>query len=167
MNSANPAQRLKRNVKRLLDEHHGGPSKRTRAGLAKALGVMPNGISTILKAPDVPHFKLRDLDKIAEYFGMPASQLIAEPGDALWELRPSEMRLIRMFREWPMEIQAGTLDLLTYFAALQPAEKALRRMLSKFRRLARADQDYVERTIDSLRRHSGGPDTVTPPAPER
>jgi hypothetical protein len=163
--SPNAAQRLKRNILRLLDEHSAGTTKRTRVGLAKALGVKPNGISTILGAPDVPHFKLRDLDRIAEYFGIPPAALIAEDGNVLWELRPSEMRLMRIWRQWPLDVQDATLFLLNYFAALEPAEKSIRRLLSKFRRLSKNDQDYVERTIDSLRRHTGGPDKGAGGAP--
>ncbi len=126
-----------------------------------------NGITQILNAEDVPHFKMRDLDRIAEYLGVPPAQLIAEDGNTLWELRPSEMRLIRIWRDWPLEIQQNALFMLSYFAGLAPAEKAVRRLLSKLRRLSRNDQDYIERTMDSLRRHSDGPSTAAHDVPEK
>lgn len=152
MSYENAAQRLKRNVRHLLDTHGEGPQKRTRAGLGKALDLKANGISTILNAEDVPHFKMRDLDKIAGYFGVPASMLIAEPGAELWELRPTEMRLMRIWREWPIEIQDAAMALLAYFASLSPAEKEVQRMLSKMRRLSKNDREYIDRTIEDVLR---------------
>jgi hypothetical protein len=160
------AQRLKRNVRRLLDEQRGlkGP-RRTISGLAGQLELKPNGVSTILKASGVPHFKLRQVDQIAEYFGVPPAVLIKEDDSNLVELTPSEMRLIRIWREWPREIQHHVLEMLAFFAALAPAEKQARRYLSKFRRLNRKDQDYVERTLDSLLRHTVEPGTAAPVVP--
>lgn len=169
MADLNAGQRLKRNVRRLLDEQRGrrqmGP-RRTQAGLAKALGVKQNAVSTVLNAEDIPHFKLRDLDRIAAYFQLPPAALIAEDGDALWELRPSEMRVLRLWREWPAEIQDAVLGMLSYFAALAPAEKRARRYLAQFRRLSKSDQEYVERTVDSLLRHTAGSGTARSDAPE-
>lgn len=168
MTPLNAAQRLKLNVRRLLADQRsvrGGP-RRTIAGLAKALGVKANGISTILKRPDVPHFKLRDLDDIAHYFGVPPAVLVKADTSALVELTPSEMALLRHWRAFPREVQDQLSALLTYFAGIAPDEKAMRRFVSKFRRLSQTDQEYVERTMDSLRRHTDERDTGAPPAPE-
>lgn len=161
------AQRLKRNVRRLLQQHKTGLPKhrKTITGLAAALDQKPNGISTILSADDVPHFKLRDLDQIAAYFGVTPASLVQAEGDALWEITPTEMRVLRLWREWPREVQDQVLSVLSYFAALAPSEKQSRRFLAKFRRLRRTDQEYVERTMDSLLRHIGGPDIAAPGAP--
>lgn len=163
----NAGQRVKRNIRRLLDEQRGikGP-RRTQSGLARALGNKQNAVSSVLSAADVPHFKLRELDVIAEYFGVTPATLIAQDGNELWELTPSEMRVIRLWREWPPEIQEAVLSILSYFAALSPAETMVRRYLSKFRRLRRRDQEYVERTVDSLLRHTAAPDTTVHDAHE-
>lgn len=165
----NAAQRLKRHIKRLLDEQRSskgaGGQRRTQAGLAKALGVKQNAVSAVITAADVPHFKLRELDVIAEYFGVPPSMLVAQDGDELWELTPSEMRVIRLWREWPMEVQELVLNMLTYFASLSPAEKQVRRYLSKFRRLSRRDQEHIERAVDALLRRTDEPDRLKFGAP--
>lgn len=167
MSVENAAQRVKRNVRRLLQQQRTGFPKhrKTITGLAAALDQKPNGISTILSADDVPHFKMRDLDKIAEYFGVPPAALVQAEGDALWELTPTEMRVLRLWRDWPREVQDQVLNVLSYFVALAPSEKQSRRFLSKFRRLRLTDQEYVERTMDSLLRHIGGPNTAAPGAP--
>ncbi len=163
----NAAQRVKRNIRRLLEQQKSGvpKHKKTISGLAAALDQKPNGISTILATDDVPHFKLRDLDEIARYFGIPPASLIQAQDDELWELTPTEMRVLRLWREWPREVQDQLLSVLSYFAALAPSEKQSRRFLAKFRRLQRRDQEYVERTMDSLLRHISGPSTGAPGVP--
>lgn len=159
----NAGQRLKRNVKRLIDEHRGQKGeKRTIAGLAAALDQKANGISTILKRSDVPHFKLRDLDTIAAYFGVPPAALIKEDGNAIFELTPTEMAVIRHWRALPRDVQMRLIEVLNYFAGVSPAEKQLRKFFGKYRRLSRADQAYLDRTMDSLLRHTAEPSTDTP-----
>jgi hypothetical protein len=97
-------------------------------------------------------FTLRQLDALAAYLEVPPAALLQTESSQLWELSRDEMVLVRMYREWPVDVREFVLGLISYFAGLSPMERELRRFYSKYRRLRRGDREYVERTIEELLR---------------
>ena len=110
-------ERVRRRVRELLDR-----PKRSQRKLAQALGVDHSELSRKLSNdPDKQRdFTLRQLDALAAYLEVPPAALLQDDASQLWELSRSEAMLVRLWREWPVDIQQFTMGLLSYFAGLSP-----------------------------------------------
>jgi transcriptional regulator with XRE-family HTH domain len=89
--------------------------------LAKACGNSDGWISGLLEGRQGLHWK--DFDRVAEKLGLSPSELVRYDDSELRELTPSEMRVLRHFREWPESIKHRWLDVLDYFAATAPDQE--------------------------------------------
>jgi len=94
-------ERLRRRLRVLLDERLPGGKIRQKRLCAFLQGRGDKSkseawLSNILKGRR--GVRLKDLDGIADFFAMPPGELIRNEGDALWELTPLEMAVIKRWR---------------------------------------------------------------------
>lgn len=95
-------------------------------------------ISGILKGSQGLSWKY--FDAVADTLGLAPSDLVRYDDAEVREVTPREMRLLRHYREWPVEMQERWLAMLDHFAATVP-DKDTARLL-----------DYIRATPRGLRR---------------
>jgi transcriptional regulator with XRE-family HTH domain len=149
-------ERVRLRTKELFDRERHKPRAyqcRTQAGLAKSLGIKPGTLSNALNGRDSHAIRLKHVDVIAEYFGVPPALLVTQPGNSLHELTPEESRLLTHWRDFPLDIQERVMSMFDYFAGLLPEEKEQRRWWVKVSRIRKpSDRRYIEQAIDDVLR---------------
>lgn len=149
-------ERVRLRTKALFDRERHKPrayQRRTQTGLAKKLGIEPGTLSNALNGRDSHAIRLKHVDVIADYFGVPPAALVTMQGNVLNELTPEEVRLIEHWRDFPVDIQDRIMSMFDYFAGLLPEEKEQRRWWIKISRIRKqSDRLYIEQAIDSVLR---------------
>lgn len=65
-------------------------------------------------------------DALAAVLELTPGELVRHDDEALWALRPTEVRLLEAFRQWPESIQEHFVAVIAFFAASKPdADSAL------------------------------------------
>ena len=132
--------RVRQQIKRLLEDRG-----RTQRALALALGHGDQWASNVLAGRQM--LSLRDLDRIALFFGVPPGELVRLQDDS-WELSPTEMRVVRGLRFLPPSVRDHYAILLDYTIGTTPDEIEL---LRRIRELDDESLRVVERWIDLKR----------------
>lgn len=105
--------RIRKRIRDRLDE-----LGMTARELAKACGNSDGWISGLLEGRQGLHWK--DFDQVAEKLRLLPSELVRYDDDDLRELTPTEMRLIRHFRECPETIKHRAMEVLDYLFERTP-----------------------------------------------
>jgi transcriptional regulator with XRE-family HTH domain len=149
-------ERVRLRTKELFDRERQRPKayqRRTQRGLAAKLGIEPGTLSNALNGRDSHAIRLKHVDVIADYFGIPAATLVTQVGNALQEVTPAEGRLLAHWRDFPLDIQERVMAMFDYFAGLLPEEKEQRRWWIKISRIRKpTDRLYIEQAIDDVLR---------------
>jgi transcriptional regulator with XRE-family HTH domain len=144
-------ERVRLRTKELFDRERHKPrayQRRTQKGLAGKLGIEPGTLSNALNGRDSHAIRLKHVDVIAEYFGVPPALLVMLPSNTLHELAPDEVRLIAHWRDFPLDVQERVMAMFDYFAGLLPEEKEQRRWWIKVSRIRKPVRSPVYRTGD-------------------
>jgi hypothetical protein len=120
---------------------------RTRPGEPGAS--LDSWVSGILKGTQALSWK--HFDTACDALGMSPSELVRYDGSDLRELRPHEMRMLRLYNEWPMDQQTAFLHLLEYLSG--KATHRERPLLRAMRSLSAKDLSQVLSLIEQLRSH--------------
>lgn len=97
-------------------------------------------ISAILSGTNALSWKY--FDEVCRELRLTPGELVRSSDVELAELTPSEMRVIRHFREWPRQIQDRWLHMLEYFSASIP-DKETARFLQDWKELSAADRQRI------------------------
>lgn len=147
------AQRLIDRMRRAFDDDKDRPRdlRRSQSELAERLGITKSTVSQALRRRDNTAFRLIQLDIIADYLGIPPSELIARPDSQLLELRRDEQRLIRQWRQWPSDVRARLLSVFEFFGeTIWPEELEKKRWLHDLQRLPPEKRATLRQTLDAL-----------------
>lgn len=138
--------RLKRRISDRIDADKDKPRqyRRSQTGLADKIGINKATLNELLNGPSSHRGLLAHLDKIADYFGVPASLLVHRNDTAMMELQQGEYRILQHWRTFPPDVQDRIEDLFTYFAGLLPEEKEQRRIWVQWSRLDPKDRTRIE-----------------------
>ncbi len=120
---------------------------RTRPGEPGAS--LDSWVSGILKGTQALSWK--HFDAACEALGMNPSELVRYDASALRELRPHEMRMLRLYNEWPLDQQTSFLHLLEYLSG--KATHRERPLLRALRSLPAKDLSQVLSLIEQLQSH--------------
>jgi transcriptional regulator with XRE-family HTH domain len=100
----NAMERVQRRLRLLLDERTSSGKLRQKR-LAAYVGLLTHGkpyseawISNILAGRK--GIRLTELDAVADFFQVPPGELVRHEGDALVEVSPTEMAILRKFRRF-------------------------------------------------------------------
>lgn len=118
---------------------------RTRPGESGAS--LDSWASGILKGSQSLSWK--HFDAACDALGLSPSELVRYDGSELRELRPHEMRMLRLYGEWPTDHQVGFLHLLEYLSG--KATHRERPLLRALRALSAQDLSQVLSLIEQLR----------------
>src|SRR4051812_42466701 len=88
-------ERCRRRLQGLLGEETSGGKLRQKT-FAKYMGHSEAWLTNVLSGKR--GLRLVDLDRVAEFFRLPVSELVAEIDTELIEVTPTERKLIRAFR---------------------------------------------------------------------
>lgn len=120
-----PADRARERLRALLDRHIW-----TQREFAERVGKSQPWLQKILDGEN--HLRLEDLDTVATALNVPTAELIRGDQDELVELTPSELRLLRAFRDLTNVIQGASLQLLE--AAAHNSKLATEKLLRQLNR---------------------------------
>lgn len=107
----------------------------TARELAEACGHKDAWISGILSG--YQSLGWEDFDAVADKLGLAPSELVRYDDAVVRELTPREMRLLRHYQAWPMDMQDRWLAMLDFFAASVP-DKETATLLERVRLLPRS-----------------------------
>lgn len=113
--------RVRQRIARLLEDR-GWTNRR----YAQAIDHREQWVSNMLAGRFSP--KLDELDRLANPLGVPASELVRQAED-LWELSPSEMRVMRALRMLPPVVRDHFVTLADYLVGVTPDEIDLLRRI--------------------------------------
>jgi transcriptional regulator with XRE-family HTH domain len=139
---ADAKMRVARRIRARLDE-----LGMTGRELAQSEGKSDAWISGVLKGSQ--GLQLEDLDWVARKLRLSPSELVRHDDSELRELRPSEMRLLRHYQQWPDQIQERWLRVLDYFAASTPDPESAR-LLDQWRELSLSDRRRLRNMLERL-----------------
>lgn len=134
-------ERVRRRITRLLEDRG-----HTQRAFARALGHNDAWASHLLGGAF--SLSMDDLDKAAEFLGVPPGEIVAIAGNA-WELTPTEERAIRGLRMLPTAVRDHVVTHIDYLIGSTPEEVAL---LKQVRELNEENFPLVERLLDVLLR---------------
>lgn len=135
------------------DRHRPGGLRRTQAGLAEYIGVTKATLNEWLNGESATRGALPRLDKIAEYFDIPPTVLIAKQDNVLLEIQPSEFRLLAFWRRFPLSVQTRILEMFDFFAGLPPEEQEGLRLWHRFQLIRNSDvRKAIDKSIDDALR---------------
>lgn len=118
---------------------------RTRPGEAgQSLDSWASSIINGTNALSWKHF-----DAACEALGLSPSELVRYDGSELRELKPHEMRMLRLYNEWPQDHQTNFLHLLEYLSG--KATHREKPLLRAIRALSAKDVSQVLSLIEQLR----------------
>ena len=137
-------ERVSQRIKERLDEL--GMNARA---FARKMGYKDGWINAIKDGRNA--LQLEDLDRAAFHLRTTAGDLIRR-GDELYDLRPSEARLVRALRLLPPVIQDYLVTLTEYLVGVLPEEVGL---LEEFRDLGDDQQAQIRRWVHVM--HIAGP----------
>lgn len=144
--------RVRQRIARLLEDR--GFTNRL---YAKKVDHREQWVSNLLNGKFTP--KLDELDKLAAPLGVPASELVRHAED-LWELNPTEMRVIRAVRQLPPAVRDHLVTLADYLMGVTPDEIDL---IRRIRALEGADRVVIEKWLEvRLRLPDIQPNAVRP-----
>lgn len=90
---------------------------------------------------------LDELDEAAEFLGLTPSDLVRKDG-GLWELQPTEQRLVRALRALPPILRDHLVTLAEYLMGVAPDELE---MLIAYRQLSPDERRRIQHGVDVLR----------------
>ena len=117
----------------------------TGRAFAKRVGHSEQWVSNLLNGRVA--LALDDLDAAATALGRTPSELVRKDEDELWELRPTEMRLVRATRQLPPVLRDHLVVLAEYLAGVVPDEIEF---LNAYRLLTPEEQTRVRYGVDVL-----------------
>jgi transcriptional regulator with XRE-family HTH domain len=118
----------------------------TGRAFGKRLGRGDQWVSNLLAGRFA--LSLDELDEAARALQVTPSELVHREEDGLWELRPTEMRLIRGLRAVPPVIRDHLVTMVEYLMGVAPEEIDL---LRAYRQLTPEEQQRVQHGVDVLR----------------
>ena len=134
--------RIRQRIRERLDE-----LRMTQRELAKAVGHTDAWISGILDG--YQGLNWGDFDAVVDTLQLSPADLVRRDEDAVREISPREMRLLRYYQDWPDSIKDYWLEVMAFFAASVPdSEAAL--LLSHLRRTPRSLRTPVMRWLGHL-----------------
>lgn len=105
--------------------------------------------------------QLKDLDEFARALKLPPSELVREDDTELRELSPTEMRLLRVFRDWPEPVKAHWMALIDHFAATEP-DRAVAVIAALLSEKPPTERGLLVRFVERLVRAGIPPEVVEP-----
>lgn len=117
----------------------------TGRAFAKRVGHSEQWVSNLLNGRVA--LALDDLDAVAVATKRTPSELVRKDEDELWELRPTEMRLVRAARELPPALRDHLIVLAEYLVGVAPDEIGF---LNSFRLLTPEEQMRVRHGVEVL-----------------
>lgn len=128
MRHEHAAARVRRRIAEWVKREGHGSRKRLAEAVKGMYGQSRSGawVTDLIDGPEKKgqDLRLRDLDAVAAFLGVPPGELVARDGHEYIEVTPTELKLVRYFRTLPVVVQQHMVAYLDFLFAAHERELA-------------------------------------------